>query len=211
MEEPDLFEFRALLYRASHAQRQLMHPFMASIGLGTGQPKLLSYLDEHGPSAPRDLAEYYELDPAGVSRMLDTLAKRGLVTIAPAEGDRRSKVVSLTAEGKRVSQSWAAACREEAAAMLKGFAPEERVAFADYLVRAHANLRAYGQKLVSDAKASAAAGSDSAPAADAIPSAGPDGQAATPAVASAGTSTPATRAAQAAPAAASTSEEGHHA
>lgn len=206
MEEPDLFEFRALLYRASHAQRQLMHPFMASIGLGTGQPKLLSYLDEHGPSAPRDLAEYYELDPAGVSRMLDTLAKRGLVTIAPAEGDRRSKVVSLTAEGKRVSQSWAAACREEAAAMLEGFAPEERAAFADYLVRAHANLRAYGRKLASDAKASAAAGSDNAPAADAAPSAGPDGQAMTQAEASAGTSTPATRAAVA-PA----SEEDHHA
>ncbi len=155
MEEPDLFEFRALLYRASHAQRQLMHPFMASIGLGTGQPKLLSYLDEHGPSAPRDLVEYYELDPAGVSRMLDTLARRGLVTIAPAEGDRRSKVVSLTAEGKRVSQSWNAACREEAAAMLEGFAPEERAAFADYLARAHTNLRAYGRKLAGKDESSA--------------------------------------------------------
>ena len=68
MEDPDLFEFRALLYRTSHAQRQLMHPFMASIGLGTGQPRLLSYLEENGPSSPRDLSEYYELDPAGVSR-----------------------------------------------------------------------------------------------------------------------------------------------
>lgn len=207
MEEPDLFEFRALLYRASHAQRQLMHPFMASIGLGTGQPKLLSYLDEFGPSAPRDLAEYYELDPAGVSRMLDTLAKRGLVTIAPAEGDRRSKVVSLTAEGKRVSQSWAAACREEAAAMLKGFAPEERAAFADYLVRAHANLRAYGQKLTGDAKASAAVGSDNAPAAGAAPSAGPDGQAAAPSAAHASGATPAARSSYAAP----TSKEALHA
>ncbi|WP_157949815.1 MarR family winged helix-turn-helix transcriptional regulator, partial [Megasphaera stantonii] len=79
MEDPGLFEFRALLYRTSHAQRQLMHPFMASIGLGTGQPRLLSYLEENGPSSPRDLAEYYGLDPAGVSRMLDALSKKGLV------------------------------------------------------------------------------------------------------------------------------------
>ena len=150
MEDPDLFEFRALLYRTSHAQRQLMHPFMASIGLGTGQPRLLSYLEENGPSSPRDLAEYYELDPAGVSRMLDALSKKGLVAIAPAAGDRRSKVVSLTAEGKRVSQSWSAACREEAAAMLEGFTPEERAEFADYLVRAHANLRAYGRQLAGE-------------------------------------------------------------
>lgn len=150
MEDPDLFEFRALLYRTSHAQRQLMHPFMASIGLGTGQPRLLSYLEENGPSSPRDLAEYYELDPAGVSRMLDALSKKGLVAMAPAADDRRSKVVSLTAEGKRVSQSWSAACREEAAAMLEGFTPEERAAFADYLVRAHANLRAYGRQLAGE-------------------------------------------------------------
>lgn len=149
MEDPDLFEFRSLLYRTSHAQRQLMHPFMASIGLGTGQPRLLSYLEENGPSSPRGLAEYYELDPAGVSRMLDALSKKGLVAIAPAADDRRSKVVSLTAEGKRVSQSWSAACREEAA-MLEGFTPEERAAFADYLVRARANLRAYGRQLAGE-------------------------------------------------------------
>lgn len=146
-EEPDLFEFRSLLYRASHAQRQLMHPFMASIGLGTGQPKLLSYLAAHGACAPCVLAEFFELDPAGVSRMLDALAKKGFVTISPAEGDRRSKVVALTPEGERVARSWDAACREEAAAMLEGFGPEERAAFADYLARAHANLRSYGREL----------------------------------------------------------------
>nr|WP_239460288.1 MarR family transcriptional regulator [Enorma massiliensis] len=137
---------------------------MASIGLGTGQPRLLSYLEENGPSSPRDLAEYYELDPAGVSRMLDALSKKGLVAIAPAADDRRSKVVSLTAEGKRVSQSWSAACREEASAMLEGFTPEERAEFADYLVRAHANLRAYGRQLAGEEPLSATERIDPMPA-----------------------------------------------
>ena len=149
--EADLFELRSLLYRASHAQRQLMHPYMAAVGLGTGQPKLLSYLYRFGACSQRDLAEYYELDPAGVSRMLDALAKRGFVQIAPAVGDKRSKTVTLTAEGERVARAWDAACCEEATAMLRGFAPEERRTFADYLARAHANLKAYGKVLAGSA------------------------------------------------------------
>lgn len=143
----DIVEFRTLLYRASHAQRQLLHPYMASIGLGTGQPKLLSYLDHFGSCSQRDLAEYFELDPAGVSRMLDALSKKGFVKVVQDEEDRRSKVVSLTPEGERVSHAWNAACREEATAMLKGFTPDECKAFADYLMRAHINLRAYGHTL----------------------------------------------------------------
>ena len=145
--QPDLCELRILLHRISHFQRQIMRPYMASVGLGTGQPRLLSYLERHGSCSQRELAAYYDLDPAGVSRMLDALAKRGFVEIAPAENDRRSKIISLTTEGARVAHAWEAACREEAAAMLDGFTPEEVAAFADYLARARANLRSYGEAL----------------------------------------------------------------
>ena len=179
----DMNGYRMLLFRASHAQRQLMHPFMASVGLGTGQPKLLSYLAEYGSSSPRDMADFYELDPAGVSRMLDALAGKGFVKIEPHAADRRSKVVSLTPEGARVACAWNAACAEEAEAMLAGFAPEEREAFADYLRRAHTNLRAYGSRLqasaaaAEDAAAAVTAGEDAAGAAvtvaDASPAAAP--------------------------------------
>ena len=149
----DLQEYRSLLYRAAHAQRQLLHPYMAAIGLGTGQPKLLTYLAHYGACAPRELACYYELDPAGVSRMLDALARKGFVKIEQDAGDRRAKVVALTPEGERVSRAWDAACMEEAEAMLRGFTDEERASFADYLRRAHCNLRAYGQRLTDDQRA----------------------------------------------------------
>ena len=87
--------------------------------------------------------------------MLDALERRGFGAVAPAADDRRRRVVTLTAEGERVARSWNAACREEAAAMLQGFTPAERDAFADYLVRAHQNLRAYGRKLAQDAAVAA--------------------------------------------------------
>lgn len=149
--EFSLIEYRHLLFRASHAQRALLHPFMAAIGLGTGQPKFLSYLNQNGPCSQRELAQYYELDPAGVSRALDALERKGFVTFAPKADDRRAKVVILTEEGKRVAQAWDAACREEASAMLRDFSQAERASFADYLVRAHANLRAYSREIAGDA------------------------------------------------------------
>ena len=173
----ELGAYRMLLFRASHAQKQLMHPYMASIGLGTGQPKLLSYLAENGSCTPRELADFYELDPAGVSRMLDALERKGFVSFAPHADDRRCKVVSLTREGERVARAWNAACAEEARAMLDGFTPDEREAFADYLRRAHANLRAYGQKLTA-----AAAESEAASRTSAEPGAGETGAAAGEAV-----------------------------
>ena len=147
-DEPDLITYRSLLFRASHAQRALLHPFMASIGLGTGQPKLLSYLNHFGPCSQRELADYYELDPAGVSRALDALERKGFVTFEANADDRRAKVVTLTSDGCRVARAWDAACREEASAMLTGFTREERLAFADYLTRARTNLRAYERELI---------------------------------------------------------------
>lgn len=143
----DLTDYRSLLFRAAHAQRALMHPFMASIGLGTGQPKFLSYLHRFGACSQRELANYFELDPAGVSRALDALERKGFVTFEQDASDRRAKVVRLTPEGARVAQSWDAACCEEAQAMLEGFSAKERAVFANYLTRAHANLRAYSKRL----------------------------------------------------------------
>ena len=67
--------FHLLLYRAFHAQRSYLYPRLRELGLGPGQPKLLEYLGSHGPCAQRELAEYFEIDPAAVSRMLDTLQK----------------------------------------------------------------------------------------------------------------------------------------
>ena len=47
-----------LLYRAFHAQRNILRPFMRELGLGAGQPKIIVYLEEHGPCRQRELADY---------------------------------------------------------------------------------------------------------------------------------------------------------
>ena len=48
-----------LLYRAFHAQRNILRPYMRALGLGAGQPKLIAYLAEHGPCRQSELADYF--------------------------------------------------------------------------------------------------------------------------------------------------------
>ena len=68
--------FHMLLYRAFHAQRNQLRPCIGRIGLEVGQPKILTYLAKNGPCPQKQLAGYFEVDSAAVSRMLDSLETR---------------------------------------------------------------------------------------------------------------------------------------
>ncbi|HIW73944.1 MAG TPA: MarR family transcriptional regulator [Firmicutes bacterium] len=133
--------FHMLLYRAFHAQRSYLRPFLGELGLGSGQPKILAYLAAQGPCRQRQLADYFEIDPAAVSRMLDSLEKGGFITRRVDETNRRADIVGLTEKGRAACEAWQGHCREEEALMLDGFTPEEQAKFAEYLTRAYGNLR----------------------------------------------------------------------
>lgn len=137
--------FHMLLYRAFHAQRNYLRPCLSEVGLEVGQPKLLEYLASHGPCPQRELADYFEIDSAAVSRMLDALEKGRFVIRRQNEQSRRSNLVELTAKGRRANQLWQARCREMEQNMLRGFTPEEKAQFADYLARAYQNFHAEGE------------------------------------------------------------------
>ncbi len=133
--------FHMLLYRLSHAQRNYLRPYVGEIGLGTGQPKLVAYLAEHGSCRQRELAGYFEIDPAAVSRMLDSMGKAGFVTCRADERNRRSDIVELTEKGRAANEVWQTHCREMEDMMLQGFTEQERMAFGQYLSRAYQNLK----------------------------------------------------------------------
>lgn len=132
--------FHMLIYRTFHAQRSYLRPAVTELGLGTGQPKLLTYLSKHGPCSQKELASYFEIDPAAVCRMLDTLERNGFVNRL-AGPDRRGGQVQLTDAGRQVQKAWRDRCRTMEQTMLQGFSEEEKKAFSDYLSRAYRNLR----------------------------------------------------------------------
>ena len=133
--------FHMLLYRAFHAQRKHLRQNMEPLGLGSGQPKLLAYLTVAGPCHQRELASYYELNPAAVSRMLEALERGGFVTRRPDAASRRRDLVEITDKGRRAHQQWEDRCQELEQVMLSDFTEKERAQFCDYLARAHRNLR----------------------------------------------------------------------
>ena len=133
--------FHMLLYRAFHAQRNYLRPYLNELGLGSGQPKLLSYLNTHGPCRQKDLATYFEIDRAAVSRMLDVLEKGGFLLRKINTENRRADLIELTQKGKEACIAWQERCREMEQKLLAGFSEEEQANFADYLARAYQNLK----------------------------------------------------------------------
>ena len=128
-----------LLYRAFHAQRNILRPYMRTLGLGTGQPKLVAYLAAHGPCRQGELVDYFAIDPAAISRMVDSLEKGGFITVAPDKSNRRRKLLSITDRGREAAEAWMAKRAQVEEIMLGGFSPEERDAFSTYLARALQN------------------------------------------------------------------------
>ncbi len=118
-----------------------MRPQGAALGLGTGQPKLIDYLARSGPCSQKQLADYFEIDPAAVCRMLDALEKGGFVTRTAGRTDRRTGAVELTAKGRQAAQAWQQAAARSEERMLAGFSPKEPAQFADYMRRAYRNLK----------------------------------------------------------------------
>ena len=73
--------------------------------LTSPQYYILSLLVERDGRPFKELADALACSRATITGIVDTLEKKGLVTRAPHPDDRRSMLVKLTAEGKRLLQA----------------------------------------------------------------------------------------------------------
>jgi DNA-binding MarR family transcriptional regulator len=87
------------LRRASRALTQLYDDAMAPAGLHLTQFSLLRTLASRGPTRITELAAAKLLDRTALSRNLDPLVARGLVTIVAGK-DARTREVALSPAGK---------------------------------------------------------------------------------------------------------------
>jgi DNA-binding MarR family transcriptional regulator len=88
------------LRRAARALTQLYDDLMLPSGLRVTQFSLLRTLARDGTARISDLAEVLLLDRTALSRNLDPLVERGLVSTLPGR-DARTREVSLTRAGER--------------------------------------------------------------------------------------------------------------
>jgi DNA-binding MarR family transcriptional regulator len=109
---PELCNCLAVRQAARHIT-QLYDQFLAPTKLRTTQLSILVRLRRSGPMTINALAEELLLDRTTLGRNIQPLRREGLIAIARGRVDRRSKEVSLTAEGvtrmRAAIKRWSAA------------------------------------------------------------------------------------------------------
>lgn len=132
--------FNILLTRLARAQQERLRPLMENIPLSIGQPKVLRYLYDKESCMQVDIANYYNIKPATVSRLLDGLEKDGLISRSQIADNRRAIAITITPKGKKAYDQWAEYCKNVVDETLTGFSEEEKAQFSNFMKRAYANL-----------------------------------------------------------------------
>ena len=136
-----LTDMHMRLSRAFHLMKSSTRAVARELGLGPGQPRVLSYIAVHGVSTQREIARFFVIDPSAVSRMLDQLEKNGFLVAVPGR-DRRSRALDLTDKGRSAMETWDRECARVDSVMLAGFSDAERAQLADLLDRVRDNATA---------------------------------------------------------------------
>jgi DNA-binding MarR family transcriptional regulator len=110
--EPDELPFALTLHvrdhclcmhvrRAARAIARRYDEALRPVGLTNGQFSLLMSLNRPAPPVMGEVAALLAMDSTTLTANLKPLQRRGLVQAVPDQGDRRSRRLALTAEGKR--------------------------------------------------------------------------------------------------------------
>ncbi|SCK22687.1 transcriptional regulator, MarR family [Variovorax sp. HW608] len=97
----------------------------ASGGPTGTQWRLLHYLHLRGPLQVAELARFCEIDPPGMTRLIDRLERQGLCRRLRAPADRRVVNVMLTERGREAAERLAPELRQIQAELLLGFEEAE--------------------------------------------------------------------------------------
>ena len=133
MDHPEL---GALLTRLLREVTRREQPLLERAGLPMWDYVILSALSRGDASTQAELSAATGRDKTRLIDNLDRLERRDLVgTRTPDPADRRNRIVSLTADGRRVQRQCHAAISAMEEELLAGLSPSARAAFEHALVR----------------------------------------------------------------------------
>lgn len=120
--DPVVASWRELSARHAAACAALDRELSARHGLGVSEFEVLDRLVERDDRSARaqDLADCVHLSQSAMSRLVDRLAKHGLVERCACEMDRRGIFVVLTSDGARRHSEAASTHREVLGRVLAG-------------------------------------------------------------------------------------------
>ncbi len=98
--------------------------YLAEFDMKPIQFSILSVIAANPSLSQRNLCQALGIEPARLVLMLDELQRRGLAKRTMAPGDRRSRILSLTAKGKVQLRRMKASVDEHEARMLDKLGPD---------------------------------------------------------------------------------------
>lgn len=132
--------FYLMLFKTQHAQSKKNRETMNSYDLSPGQPKVLRYLNQHQDCKLRDIASECDIESATVSKMIDNLESKKMITRMINPSNKRAYQLNITDYGKQSLEKWNKHCLEIENISLKGFSEKEKEQFKEYLSRMYENL-----------------------------------------------------------------------
>ena len=111
--------------RISCAMKARLDERTQALGLSCPAAIALVAIDQFGPTTLVDLAQALENAHPSVLRQIDVLEDSGFVERLPHEHDRRMKIVSLTAKGRKVIPAIHSSIRDVQAEALRGLKKNE--------------------------------------------------------------------------------------
>ena len=130
----------SLLNQVGRALRTAVDAHLGPLGLTSQQASLLT-LAARRSTSPNELLEEVGVDTAGITRLLDRLAAKGLVERVRHPDDRRSVVIELTPAGRALVPLLPPVFGRVTHALLAGFSAAEIEQLSGMLVRMLKNLR----------------------------------------------------------------------
>lgn len=135
-----VFVGRLLIGRLMSALYGAHDKALAPLGLTSRQGTVLLNCARHEANTPVELAFYNGIDVSSMSRLLDRLEQRGLVTRARSGTDRRKVIVELTPKGLALVKKGMPLAAEVAQAAWGNVTEREREVFQKVVQKVLGNL-----------------------------------------------------------------------
>lgn len=143
-------EVRDLMFRTEMARKRHIHPVWADMGLIAGQPRVLSQLFIKDKITQKELADACCIEPATLSRALDRLEAMGYIIRNDNPQCRRSFLISLTEEGRKMAVKVQKTFEGLEEVMMEGLTDEEMDTIIALVSRIYENLRNVNGKETSE-------------------------------------------------------------
>ncbi len=122
-----------LLNHIVHKYHQILQSRLRSTGVSTLQMRIILTLQSYERLTVGELCNYAIAEQPTMSRALDSLESHGLVRREMSEIDSRLRVISLTEEGQRLSETLRPVFKGINESMMAGLPEEQRVGLTQQL------------------------------------------------------------------------------